>query len=162
MVAGLEKDLLQRQVEIAAEEEEIAKVMQEQQAAKDVEKQVAAAEEAGTQQTISRLTTQLETLLLEKYAKLDNALSRARELLAQPPMEYGHLTSETRTTVEEENTNHLEAVKSEYATFASQVAEFKSEYVSAKLLNQGKFEPDAKTVFKKVNDEAAKCYHKDG
>ena len=49
MAAGLEKDLLQRQVEIAAEEEEIAKVMQEQQAAKDVEKQVAAVEEAGTQ-----------------------------------------------------------------------------------------------------------------
>ena len=96
MAAGLEKDLLQRQVEIAAEEEEIARVMQEQKEAKQVEKEVAEAQNAATEETISRLTTQLETLLLEKYAKLDNALIRARELLTEPQVEYGHLDAENR------------------------------------------------------------------
>ena len=93
--------------------------------AKQIEKQVADAEKIEAEETIARPTTQFETLLLEKHAKFDNSLARARELLTQPQVEYAHLTPDSRQLVAEENTTHLQHVNSQYAAFAAKVAGLK-------------------------------------
>jgi hypothetical protein len=104
--SSLEQDMMQAAVQDAELEGEMLEEAQEEfakvQAAKDAAKQVKK-EDGATPEGTKRLVGNLNTILIEKGAKLDSSISRLRTDIIAPEVQTEHLTEEERAVVGKES-----------------------------------------------------------